>query len=146
MDGVHLLLGLITLEDRQTVFVFLHLLDVAGDQHLHLVARDLVGFLALNQNLVNFTCIQVTNGPLDQVAFFMDQAWGLRFQRTGADFVPQLRQIGVVTRNFGFCAFGTGGAYNHGYAVRRVQPADNAFQALAVGGIGDFPADTASAG
>ena len=77
MDGVHLLFSLIALEDRQIVLVFLHLLHMAGDQHLHLVTRRLVGFFALNQNLVNLTCVEITDGPLDQVTFFMDQAWGL---------------------------------------------------------------------
>ena len=74
MDGVHLLLDLIALEDRQRVVIFLHALHMAGDQHLHLRAGFLVGLVALDKNLVNLACIQIADRPLDQVAFLMDQA------------------------------------------------------------------------
>ena len=146
MDGVHLLLDLVALEDRQRVVIFLHTLHMAGNQHFHLRAGFLVGLFALDENLIDLACVEIADRSLDQIAFLMDQAWCLRFQRLCADLVPELRQIGVVARNFRLGALGPGGANNHGGAVLNVEPADNGFQPFAVGGVGDLAADPAAAG
>ena len=88
VDGVHLLLDLIALENRLLFLVFLNPLDVARDQHLHLLAGFLVALLALYDHLVNLAGIEVADGALDQVTFLMDQAWCLGFQCFRADFIP----------------------------------------------------------
>ena len=77
VDGVHLLFDLIALEDRHRVVIFLHALQMAGNQHLHLRAGFLVGVLALDQHLVNLTGVEVADRALHQVAFLVDEAWCL---------------------------------------------------------------------
>ena len=74
VDRVHLLFNLIALKDRQRLFVFLHALHMARDQHLHLCPGFLVGILALDKNLVDLAGIQITDRALDQITFLMDQA------------------------------------------------------------------------
>ena len=65
-------------------------------------------------------------------------------QRAVANFIPQFRQVGIVTSNFGFGAFGTGGAHNHSHALGYIQSANNRFQPLAIGWVGNFTADAAA--
>ena len=74
VDGVHLLLDLIALEDRLLVFVFLDPFDMAWDQHLHLLTGFLVAVLALDDHLIHFAGVQIADRPFYKIAFLMDQA------------------------------------------------------------------------
>ena len=117
---------------------------MARDQHLHLRPGFLVGVLALDKNLVDLACVEITDGPLDQIAFLMDQARCLRFQRLCADLVPQFRQIGIVAGDLGLRTLGTRGPHDDGHAILDIEAANDRLQTLAVGGVGDFPADAAA--
>ena len=88
MDGIHLLLDLITLENWHAVVIFLNALHMTRHKHFHLGLSGLVGLFTFDKDFIDFTCIKVTNGALDQITFLMDQAWCLRFQRSLANFVP----------------------------------------------------------
>ena len=81
VDCVHLLLDLIALEDRQRVFIFLDAFHMAWDQHLHLRPCFLVGVVTLDKDLVDLAGVKIADRPFHEIAFLVDQAWCLGFQR-----------------------------------------------------------------
>ena len=62
---------------------------MAGDQHFHVRPCCFVGVLAIDQNFLDLTCVQIADRAFDQVSFFMDHRWRLRLQRATADVIPQ---------------------------------------------------------
>ena len=117
---------------------------MARDQHFHLPPGFLVRILALDKDLVDLACIQIADRALDQIAFLMDQAWCLRFQRLGTDFIPQFGQIGIVAGDLGLGPLGTGRPHDDSHAILDIEAANDRLQPLPVGSVGDLAADTAA--
>ena len=54
---------------------------MARDQHLHLRPCFLVGVFTLDKDLVDLAGVKVADRPFHEIAFLVDQAWCLGFQR-----------------------------------------------------------------
>ncbi len=133
-------------EQRNTlIFVRLHALCMRRHQHLHEVFGDPVTFVTFDQNFVNIACIKVTDGPFDQISFFINQARCLALKGGFANTIPQTHQIIEVAFNFGLGAFRTCGTHDNGHAIRNFQFGQNGFQALAILCIGDLARNAATA-
>ncbi len=95
-----------TVEQRHAlIFVGLHAFGMRRHQHLHEVFGNPVTIITFNQNFINITCIKVTDGTLDKVGFFVNQARCLALKGGFADTIPQAHQIIEVAFDFGFGPF-----------------------------------------
>ena len=113
--------------------------------HLHEVLGSAIAALALDQNLVDFRIVQVADGPLDQVAFFIDRGRGHRLEGQVADLFPQAQQVFVIAPDFGPGPLAARRADDQACAFRHVQFGRDVLELLAVGDVGDLAADAAAA-
>ena len=134
-----------TREKRHRIIVELHVLGVARHDHLHEVFRDAVARLAFDQHFVDLAIIEVTNRPLDQIAFLIDRGRCDRFQRQLAHLLPLALQIFIVALDLGLGAFGTRRAHDQTSALRHIDLTCDLFELLAIRRIGDLARNPAAA-
>ena len=117
---------------------------MARDEQLHEFLGGAVFLIALDDDLLDFAPVVVADRALDQVSLFIHQRRRHRRQGQFADVAPETQKIFVVALDLGFVAFGTGGPDDHRHPFRNFQFADDFFQPLAVGHVGDLARDTAA--
>ena len=88
MDAVQLRLNPLFCEEMAVAGIFYHSLGMRGDQHFHMGFGNLIAVITLDQHLFHIICVNVADGPLDQRAFFINQARRLRLQGLAADIIP----------------------------------------------------------
>ena len=142
---VQLGLDMHALEQRHAVLVVVDELGMRGHQHAHEVLGVAEAFIAFHHHVLDILVVQVADDALDQVAFLMDAGRGVGRQRLLADRVPQAQQIVIVAPDLDPGAVLAGGTDDQAHAFGQVQPLGGAFQALAVGGVGDLAGDAAAA-
>ena len=145
VDRVELRLNLITVHQRHDVAILLHLLGVAGHQHLHEGLGDAVAFVALDQHFVDVAGVEVADRALDQVALGMDHRGRGRFQRQFADVVPESDQIFIVASDFGLAALHARSAHDDRHALGNPKLVEHSLQSLAIDDAADLAADAAAA-
>ena len=94
--GVELPLDLEAGEKRLGIVIVGDALGAAGLQHAHEVVRLAMRGIASDHDLVDILGVQVANGPLDEVAFLVNEAWRGRLQGHVAHAFPQAQQVLVV--------------------------------------------------
>ncbi len=132
-------------EQGLAVLVMLHVFGVRRHDHFHGVFGVAVSRVPFHQDFVNFAVVQITDGPFDQVAFFIDQRRGNGFQREFADLFPHALQVFIVALDFGLGALGPRRAHDQTRPIGHFDALGDVFQLLAVGGVGDLAADAAAA-
>ena len=146
VDLVELAFDLVAVKKRNlAVGVFLHSLGVRGQHGLHEDLGGLVGVLAVDDDLVDVARIDVAQGPLDDVAFLVDQGRGGGLQRQVADLVPLAAQILVVALDLRLAALDARGTQDNAHAVRNLELAQDVLQSLALLRARDLAADAAAA-
>ena len=146
VNGVQLAFDVIMVHEGFTGFaVLFHPLGMAGNHQLHEILGHAVGGVAIDDNLVDVTAVEVADGTLDQVALFVDRGRSYRLQGQIADGVPKTHQIFVIALDFRLAAIDAGGSHDDGDTLGNAKIAENGFQSLAVGDIGDLPRDAAAA-
>ncbi len=118
--------------------------DVARHQQLHEAARGLVALLALDDHLVDVAVVKVPDRSLDEVAVAIDQGRRGAAERPLADFVPQPREIVEVALDLGLGPRQPCGADDQAHRLRQVEVGHDRLQPLAVGAVGNLPADPAA--
>ena len=100
------------------VGVELHVLGVGRHEHFHEVLGFTIGFIAFDDHFIHVLGVKVADRALDQAAFFVDEARGLRLQREIAHAFPQTHEVVEVALDFGTRALGTCGAHDEAHALR----------------------------
>ena len=62
---------------------------VARHERLNEVLRRLIGIITLNQNLLNFFCIEIADRSFYKIAFFMNKRRRAGFHGRVANFRPE---------------------------------------------------------
>ena len=136
---------LIAREQRHRIGVELDLFGAVRNQHGHIVQRDLVAVLALDQNLVDVAVVEVADRAFYQVAFgvYLGRCDG--FQRQVADLFPLALKVFIVALDIGFVALGARCADDQSGALRHFDLVCDGLEFLAIRGVGDLAGNPATA-
>ena len=129
---LELIFGAITLIERNSVGIGLHLLHMARHQQLHEVARLLIAAFALHNDFVNVAIVDVADRPLNQVAILIDEGGRLALQRGFTDIIPQSGEIIEITLDFGLGALEPRGPDDAAHGGRQSEFRHDGLQALTV--------------
>ena len=121
MHRIQLLVHVMAREKRRSIAVQAHLIRVGWHQHAHEFARLLEGAIAFHHHLINIAAINIADGPLDQIRFFVNQRGRGGSQRPFADIVPKTQQVFAITLNFRLWPLRAGCAHNQRHALRQLQ-------------------------
>ena len=102
-------------------------------------------WFAFHHHVLHVLGVEVADDALDQVAFLIDAGRRVGGQGLFADRVPQPQQIVIVAPDLQPGAVLARGADDQAHAFGQFQPLGGAFQALAVGGVGDLAGNAAAA-
>ena len=144
VHGAQLVLCPEALEERHRVDIFLHLLHVARHQQFHELPGVAIAVRALDDHLVDILVVDVADGALDEVAVLIDQGRRFRLQRVLADLVPEAGEIVEVALDLDLGARQAGGANDAAHGRRQGKIGHDLLQPLAVGAVGNLPADAAA--
>ena len=139
-----LVLDPVRLEQGRRFDVLLHPPDVARHQQFHEAAGRLEALLALDDHLIDVAVVKIADGALDEVAVAVDQRRRRALQRLLADLVPEAGEIVEVALDFDLGALESSGPDDQPHCRRQVEVAHDRLQALAVGAVGNLPADPAA--
>ncbi len=129
---------------NRVVLIRLHFLGMTGHQNLHQVLGHAVAFVAFDEYLTNIFAVGVSERPLDDVGFLMDEGGGGGFQCQVSNIGPQPDEVFEVPFDFSFAAIRAGGADNDRHTVRDRQIGDHGFQPLAVCAATDLSGNAAA--
>ena len=107
--------------------------------------RGTPAFLAINQNFVDVTGVNVTYRPLDQAGFFVDQRGCDRLHGQIANVVPQAQQIFTVALDFRLWTLGPGGAHDQAHPFGNVQFGHHFLEPATIRGRRDLAGNAAAA-
>ena len=133
-----------TVKQRHRIGIELHLARMARHQSFHEGAGLLVAGFAIHIDFIDIAGINVADGAFDEVAVLINQRRRARVQRGVANLVPQPRQIIEIALDFGSCALKPRGADNGAHGRGQRQIFHDCLQPLAIGSIGNLPADAAA--
>ncbi|GBD42403.1 hypothetical protein HRbin39_01794 [bacterium HR39] len=142
--GVELVLDAVAGEEGHLAGVLLHQPHPARAHDLHHLARPPPGLLALDQDLLDVTGVEVAQRPGDEVALLVDQARRDAGEHLLADVVPQAHQILVVAPDLRLGALLAGGADDEPHALRHAELLGDLLEPPALGGIGDLARNAAA--